>query len=77
MSSQIDKQTWVEALEGMASDLGPKVGEIYEDAVGWCLCDAVTRIRNDEAKAVRDREDKAIVRQFRQNVGAPLASLHV
>ncbi len=77
MDPRIDKQTWVEALEGMASDLGPKVGEIYEDAVGWCLCDAVTRIRDDSAKAVRDREDKAIMRQFRQNVGAPLASLHV
>lgn len=77
MAPEIDKQTWVEALEGMASDLGPKVGEIYEDAVGWCLCDAVTRIRDDSTKAERDRQDVAIMRQFRQNVGAPLASLHV
>ena len=77
MDSQMDKQTWVQTLEEMASDLGPKVGEIYQDVVGWCLCDAVARIRDDSAKAVRDREDKAIARQFRQNVGAPLVSLHV
>ena len=61
-----DNQTWVEALEEMASDLGPKVGEIYEYAVGWCLCDVVAI-----------REDKAIAHYFRQIVEAPLASLHV
>lgn len=60
---QTDNQTW---LEEMASDLGPKVGEIYEYAVGWCLCDVVTI-----------REDKAIAHFFRQIVEAPLASLHV
>ena len=76
--SEMDKRTWVEALEEMASELGPIVGEIYENAVGWCLCDAVARIReNSDKKAVRDREDKAIARQFRQNVGPALASLHV
>ena len=63
---QTDNQTWVETLEEMASDLGPKVGEIYEYAVGWCLCDVVTI-----------REDKAIAHFFRQIVEAPLASLHV
>lgn len=63
---QTDNQTWVEALEEMASYLGPKVGEIYEYAVGWCLCDVVTI-----------REDKAIAHFFRQIVEAPLASLHV
>jgi hypothetical protein len=59
-------QTWVEALEEMASYLGPKVGEVYEYAVGWCLCDVVTI-----------REDKAIAHFFRQIVEAPLASLNV
>ena len=63
---QTDNQTWVEALEEMASYLGPKVGEIYEYAVGWCLCDVLTI-----------REDKAIAHFFRQIVEAPLASLHV
>jgi hypothetical protein len=61
-----NNQTWVEALEEMASYLAPKVGEMYEYAVGWCLCDVVTI-----------REDKAIAHFFRQIVEVPLASLHV
>jgi len=61
-----NQTTWVEALEEMASCLAPKVGEMYEYAVGWCLCDVITI-----------REDKAIAHFFRQIVEAPLASLHV
>ena len=80
IDAKMDKEAWVEALQEMALNLGPKVGEIYEDAVGWCLCDVVARIQDDDnrdKKKVRDREDKAIARYFRQNVGATLASLHV
>ena len=62
---QTNEQTWEEALEEMASDLGPIVGEIYECAVGWCLCNVATI-----------REDK-IAYYFRQIVGVPLASLRV
>lgn len=61
-----DNQTWAEVLEIMASDLGSVVGEIYEYAVGWCLCNVVTI-----------QEDKAIAYSFRQIVEAPLESLHV
>ena len=60
------KEHWMEALQGKAADLGPKVGEIYQDAVGWCLCDAV-----------RCRDDKEVMRRFVPNVERQLASLHV
>jgi hypothetical protein len=60
------KEYWMEALQGKAADLGPKVGEIYQDAVGWCLCDAV-----------RCRDDKEVMRRFVSNVERQLASLHV
>jgi len=48
--SYAHKERWMKELQGMA---GPVVGEIYQDAVGWCLCQAVVC-----------RDDKEVERQL-------------
>jgi hypothetical protein len=60
------KERWMKELQGMAADLGPVVGEIYQDAVGWCLCHAVVC-----------RDDKEVMRGFVRDVERQLASLRV
>ena len=60
--SYAHKERWMKELQGMA---GPVVGEIYQDAVGWCLCQAVVC-----------RDDKEVMRGFVRDVERQLASAY-